>query len=224
MFKYLFKNHVSRLYLSTVLFCTAEYLRLCSMSGILLQNNKIRTQTLLLPLNGAPLCGGGTGVRGFSGGKAPAWLPGLCQEPSRPWVGRGAGASEPTPTSLAQVLLGFLYWSCRSPFQPPLELDSNHSRAVWCAQGPAPGRSACAWHEFLRDLGDLPLGSPLPALGPGDRAPSHPRTALPTASTVQWPWEGQAEVCCRGSHVHRGTSWEVDLRPPDQGEVGLEEV
>lgn len=173
MFKYLFKNHVSRLYLSTVLFCTAEYLRLCSMSGILLQNNKIRTQTLLLPLNGAPLCGGGTGVRGFSGGKAPAWLPGLCQEPSRPWVGRGAGASKPTPTSLARCCLGFstgafahhssLHWSWT---RTTAELSGVPKTQPQAGQ-PAPGMNFCVI------LGTCPWGHHCQHWDPGT---GHPAT------------------------------------------------
>lgn len=34
------KKSCLHLYLSTILFCTAEYLQLCFMSGILLQNHK----------------------------------------------------------------------------------------------------------------------------------------------------------------------------------------
>lgn len=42
---YLKQNkHISHLYLSTIFFCTAKYLQLCSMLGILLQNNKNKTR------------------------------------------------------------------------------------------------------------------------------------------------------------------------------------
>ena len=46
VFKYLLKgNHVSHLYLSTILFCTPEYLQFCSMLGILLQSITTQHQT-----------------------------------------------------------------------------------------------------------------------------------------------------------------------------------
>lgn len=46
VFKYLLKgNHISHLYLSTILFCTSEYLQFCSMLGILLQSITTQHQT-----------------------------------------------------------------------------------------------------------------------------------------------------------------------------------